>query len=211
MYFGRNFSNSNRMMYLKNLFLETRNTIYKLDRSIGFVLILDITDTMINIMMNIYAFALAENIPALKHYSQNIVYEGIASSLKLLISCVINGKVYEESHRIYLVLDNFNAQDLSEIEYKEWVMFKNIAKESFGFSIGGLAALRKTTLISVKKIIDKFIVFEKIFVPSGILIHIELYGNPIANKKMKYQLGKKFTNHETNENIYKLITILFIC
>lgn len=211
MYFGRNFSNSNRMMYLKNLFLETRNTIYKLDRSIRFVLILDITDTMINIMMNIYAFALAENIPALKHYSQNIVYEGIASSLKLLISCVINGKVYEESHRIYLVLDNFNAQDLSEIEYKEWVMFKNIAKESFGFSIGGLAALRKTTLISVKKIIDKFIVFEKIFVPSGILIHIELYGNPIANKKMKYQLGKKFTNHETNENIYKLITILFIC
>jgi tRNA 2-selenouridine synthase SelU len=161
--------------------------------------------------MNIYAFALAENIPALKHYSQNIVYEGIASSLKSLISCVINGKVYEESHRIYLVLDNFNAQDLSEIEYKEWVMFKNIAKESFGFSIGGLAALRKTTLISVKKIIDKFIVFEKIFVPSGILIHIELYGNPIANKKMKYQLGKKFTNHETNENIYKLITILFIC
>ncbi len=114
MYFGRNFSNSNRMMYLKNLFLETRNTIYKLDRSIRFVLILDITDTMINIMMNIYAFALAENIPALKHYSQNIVYESIASSLKSLISCVINGKVYEESHRIYLVLDNFNAQDLSD-------------------------------------------------------------------------------------------------
>jgi hypothetical protein len=165
---------------------------------------------MVNIMMNIYAFALAENIPALKHYSQNIVYESIASSLKLLISCVINGKVYEESHRIYLVLDNFNAQDLSEMEYKEWVMFKNIAKESFGFSIGGMAALRKTTLTPVKKIIDKFIVFEKTFLPSGILIHIELYGYPIANKKMKYQLRKKFTNYEINENIYKLITILFI-
>jgi hypothetical protein len=155
--------------------------------------------------MNIYAFALGENTLALKHYSRNIVYESIASSLKLLISCVINGKVYEESHRIYLVLDNFNAQDLSEMEYKEWAMFKNITKESFGFSIGGLAALRKTTLIAVNKIIDKFIVFKKIFLPSDILIHIELYGNPIANKKMKYQLRTKFTNHEINENINKLI------
>jgi hypothetical protein len=48
--------------------------------------------------------------------------------------------------------DNFNSGDFDANEYKEWLMFKNISKEKmFGFTIGGFAPLRKTTLIPVKK------------------------------------------------------------
>jgi hypothetical protein len=58
--------------------------------------------------------------------------------------------VHEESKRIYSVLDNFNTRDLDEVQYKEWLMFKNILKDiKIGFTIGGFAALRKATLIPV--------------------------------------------------------------
>ncbi len=70
--------------------------------------------------------------------------------MKLIISCFINGLVHEESDRIYAVLDQLNGENLNEKEYKEWIMFKNASKEmNFGFTIGGFAALRKTTLIPV--------------------------------------------------------------
>jgi hypothetical protein len=59
--------------------------------------------------------------------------------------------VHEESERIYFVLDNFNTRDFDEVQYKEWLMFKNILKGTrIGFTIGGFAALRKTTLIPVR-------------------------------------------------------------
>ncbi len=70
---------------------------------------------------------------------------------KLIINCYINGLVYEESDRIYTVLNQFKNRDLNNVEYKEWLLFKNVSKDqNFGFTVGGFAPLRKTTLIPVK-------------------------------------------------------------
>jgi putative effector of murein hydrolase len=102
-------------------------------------------------MFNIYGIAILTNFKAIKEYSKSFAFKSITSTIKLIISCFINGLVHEESDRIYAVLDRLNGENLDEKEYKEWIMFKNVSKETmFGFTIGGFAALKKTTLIPVK-------------------------------------------------------------
>jgi len=135
---------------IKNSFIKIRDTINGLDNSLSWILILDITETMVAVMINIYAIAMHSNNEIMKQHSNNYAFRSITSVLKLIISCYINGLVHEESERIYSVLDNFNTRDLDEVQYKEWLMFKNILKDiKIGFTIGGFAALRKTTLIPV--------------------------------------------------------------
>jgi hypothetical protein len=71
----------------------------------------------------------------------------------MIISCFVNGLVHEESDKIFAVLDKVKAQDLNDIEYKELLLFRTISRETkFGFTIGGFAPLRKSTLIPVIKI-----------------------------------------------------------
>ncbi len=136
---------------IKNSFIKVRHTINGLDDSLTWVLILDITETMFAVMINIYAIAMYSNNEIMKQYSNQFAFKSMTSVLKLIVSCYINGLVYEESERIYSVLDNFNTRDLDEVQYKEWLMFKNILKDTrIGFTIGGFAALRKTTLIPVR-------------------------------------------------------------
>jgi hypothetical protein len=106
---------------------------------------------MFAIMINIYAIAMYSDNEIMKQQWNTYAFKSITSVLKLIISCYINGLVHEESERIYSVLDNFNTRDLDEVQYKEWLMFKNILKDAkIGFTIGGFAALRKTTLIPVR-------------------------------------------------------------
>ena len=85
-----------------------------------------------------------------KESSTFLLITSTSSSIKLVISCLINGLVHEESEDIYAVLDNMNVEDMDERNYKKWLIFKNISREiKFGFTIGGFAPLRKTTLIPV--------------------------------------------------------------
>jgi hypothetical protein len=154
-------SKTTQLTELKNSFIKMKNSIITLDESIAWVLIIDITVTMVAIMLNIWMISLSEDSPIVKSHLEGFAVVTITSSIKLVISCFINGLVHEESERIYSVLDNFNAEDFDANEYKEWLMFKNISKEKmFGFTIGGFAPLRKTTLIPVKKFI---IIFRKLY------------------------------------------------
>jgi hypothetical protein len=106
---------------------------------------------MFAVMINIYTIAMYSNNEIMKQHSNKNAFKSLTSVLKLIISCYINGLVHEESERIYSVLDNFNTRDLDKIQYKEWLMLKNILKDTrIGFTIGGFAALRKTTLIPVR-------------------------------------------------------------
>jgi hypothetical protein len=71
----------------------------------------------------------------------------------MIISCFVNGLVHEESDKIFAVLDKVKAQDLNDIEFKELLLFRTLSRETkFGFTIGGFAPLRKSTLIPVIKI-----------------------------------------------------------
>jgi hypothetical protein len=154
-------SKTTQLTELKNSFIKMKNNIITLDDSIAWVLILDITETMVGIMLNIWMISLSYDSPIIKSRLEGLAFITITSSIKLVISCFINGLVHEESERIYSVLDNSNAEDFDANEYKEWLMFKNISKEKmFGFTIGGFAPLRKTTLIPVKNFI---IIFRKLY------------------------------------------------
>jgi len=100
---------------------------------------------------------MAENNPILRQYAIDFAFETVFEILKLIISCLINGLVHEENDKIYAVLDNINSNDINKNEYKELLLFKTISRESkFGFTIGGFAPLKKTTLLSVNQIISIF-------------------------------------------------------
>ncbi len=145
-------SKTTQLTELKNSFIKMKNNIITLDESIAWVLIIDITETMVGIMLNIWMISISNDSPIIKSRLEGLAFITITSSIKLVVSCFINGLVHEESERICSVLDNSNAEDFDANEYKEWLMFKNISKEKmFGFTIGGFAPLRKTTLIPVKK------------------------------------------------------------
>ncbi len=134
------------------MFVEFRNKIVALDKSLSHVIVIDILVSMYSIMLQIHA--MAENNPVLGKYATVFTFLTITEVLKLIISCLMNGLVYEETDKIYAVLDNINPKDINEDEYKEVLMFKSMSRETkFGFTIGGFAPLKKTTLLSVNEIV----------------------------------------------------------
>jgi len=144
-------SNYNRLAELRDSFLKNRNLIEELDQSLSWVLIIDLTETIVGVMINIYVYSLSGNNEVIKRHLTYHAFKSTTSVIKLIIDCYINGLVHEESERIYSVLDQFKNRDLNNVEYKEWLMFKNVSKDqNFGFTVGGFAPLRKTTLIPVK-------------------------------------------------------------
>ena len=135
---------------LKNFYLKIRTELKDMDESLSLVIIADIIQTMTVIMSNVWSFSLVDKHQTIKSLSNQFATNTISAAVKLIISCLINGLVYDESERILAVLDAISAYDLNDFEFKELLLFKTISRESkFGFTIGGFAALRKTTLIQV--------------------------------------------------------------
>jgi len=94
--------------------------------------------------------AMAEDNPTVTQFATIMAFGTVSEILKLIISCFTNDLVYEENDKIYAVLDNINSKDINENEYKEVLLFKTMSRETtFGFTIGGFAKLKKTTLLSV--------------------------------------------------------------
>jgi len=111
-------------------------------------MIVDVSVSMCAIMLQIYA--LAQNNRILGQYAAVLAFGTVSEILKLVISCFTNGMVYDETERVFAVLDNINPSEIDENEYKESILFKTMATETkFGFTIGGFAPLKKTTLLSV--------------------------------------------------------------
>jgi hypothetical protein len=138
---------------MKNCFIEIRDTINELDECLSSYLLIDISVSMIAIMSNIYALALSEGNEFLRKHIKSFAFKSVSSALKMIISCFVNGLVHEESDKIFAVLDKVKAQDLNDIEFKELLLFRTLSRETkFGFTIGGFAPLRKSTLIPVIKI-----------------------------------------------------------
>ena len=147
---GTGFNSEYRIKDLKDSYLKVREYITELDESLSYVMIVDIIQTIFQIMLSIWAFALATTHPSLQKLSNQFVFNAISSTFKLLITCSVNGLVYEESDAIHRVLDRISADSLNEMDYKELVLLKSISMEqNIGFTVGGFAPLRKCTLIQV--------------------------------------------------------------
>ena len=74
----------------------------------------------------------------------------ISIIFEFITSCLICGSVEEMSDKVFKAMNDMNVNDMSDYEYKQWIIFNNIdLKSRFGFTIGGFARLNKSTLISV--------------------------------------------------------------
>ncbi len=128
--------------------VEFRNKIVAFDQSLSRLIMIDISVSMCSIMLQIHV--MAENNPIFAQFAILLSIGTLSEIFKLIISCFINGLVHEENDKIYAVLDNINSKDIDEHEYREVLLFKTMSREiKFGFTIGGFAPLKKTTLLSV--------------------------------------------------------------
>ena len=163
-------------------FVEMRDTINEMDSLLSYILSLRIGLTIFSVMLDIYVVAIFTKIPQMKEFAKMMSFTAIALVLELVISCSICGAVHESSDQIYAILDSFNGNDLSDFEFKEWLMFKTTSKKTkFGFTIGDFASMKKTTLISVKQNSNHGNINLIIFIPIDVYIYTQLYCNSITN------------------------------
>ena len=135
---------------VKIQFVRMRKTIGETDNSLSIILVMNTLKTIYSVLFIIYTIFSMNNHPEMKALVQVMAYTTTCSVVELILSCFVCGSLHETSDKIYAILDAFDANKLSEFEYKEWLMFKNVSKKTpFGFTIGGFASLKKTTLIAV--------------------------------------------------------------
>src|SRR6185437_7952481 len=106
---------------------------------------------VVNIMFSIYLLALLGALPYMSKYTTSIGFSGISCGLQLIISCFICGLVGDKCVDIMDTLNGMNTRDMTDREYREWHTFATVMRNTrtFEFTIGGFAALNKSTLISV--------------------------------------------------------------
>ena len=137
---------------IRKEFIQMRNNINKLDKSLAYIMVMKTAIIIYTVMINIYILSFLEKVERGEEIIKFMTFSTISSIIETIVTCFICGSVYEKSDEIYAILDEFNANDLTDNEFKEWLMFNTISrKTSFGFTIGGFASLRKTTLIPVRQ------------------------------------------------------------
>jgi hypothetical protein len=128
-----------------------RDTIAVVDRHLYYCLVLNTCHTIYTVMLNIYVISLMAKSPQMWVYIQLLALSSVSSSVSTIISCFICGRVSDKSRKLHVVLDHLNARDMTDREFREWLTFATVMRNTrtFGFTIGGFAALNKSTLIEV--------------------------------------------------------------
>jgi hypothetical protein len=112
-------------------------------------------------MLDIYVITVGTQFQLFKEVSAEFTLESVINSVKLIISCLIHGLVYDETDSLYLSFDELDIsyKNLDENGYKEALYFKSQTIDSkFGFTIAGTIPFKRTTLLSVlfgKKFLNK--------------------------------------------------------
>ena len=141
---------SQMMSECRKEYLNIRNKINEIDSRLSVILAVRGGVTVIAIMLNIYVIVILKSIEGTDIFIRILGACTEVSIFEITISAFICGSVSERSEQIHSVLDELSANSLSEYEYNEWLMFKNICRNTrFGFTIGGFAPISKTTLIPV--------------------------------------------------------------
>ena len=127
-----------------------RKTIKQSDRSLSIIQVINTVNTIFSILLMIYILTSSEDYLKIISILQVMGFSTLSSIGQMIISCLICGSLHQKSKTFHQILEDFNSNELTDNDYKEWLMFMSIAsKGGFGFTIGGFALLNKTTLISV--------------------------------------------------------------
>ena len=121
---------------------------------------------MLTLMLQIYLMSISHNIPYfnLKSY---FLMGSIGFTMRIIISCLVNDRLYQEVDQLFLALDDINVPDSDPKGklFKELIQFRTISRDlPNGFTIGGLMPLKRTTLLSVNNwIIDYQLGSDSVF------------------------------------------------
>ncbi len=101
-------------------------------------------------MLDIFVVTVGTQYQLFKEISADFIFESVLSAVKLIISCLIHGLVYDENESLYLSFDELDISYKNLDENKEVLYFKAQTIDSkFGFTIAGTIPFKRTTLLSV--------------------------------------------------------------
>jgi hypothetical protein len=103
-------------------------------------------------MLDIYVVTFGIHFQSFRGITKSLKLESVVNAIKLIISCLIHGSVYEETEKLYFIFDELDIsyKNLDENGYKEVLYFKSQTIDSkFGFTIAGTIPFKRTTLLSV--------------------------------------------------------------
>ena len=103
-------------------------------------------------MLQIYVISISNQIPFT--YIKTYLLTGcVGFTLRLIIACLVNDRLYAEADLLFLALDDINDSyddPNGKLLFKELLQFRTMSRDlPKGFTIGGLMYLRRTTLLSV--------------------------------------------------------------
>lgn len=139
-----------------NLLLESNNLIFvnfRKIQQINHYLNIGFINLVIGIIMSIFAL-----VYSLISFTSRIVFFralpfSIEVSILLILNCLINGKILEETSKLICVLDNFTINVNNTQLYQSLISLRtSINKMKCGFTIGGFAPWSKLTLLQVKNV-----------------------------------------------------------
>ncbi len=145
-------SRSELILNLRKSYIEARNSTRELDSSLYLLNFIDCVTSITGLMIDIFVITVGIHFQSFNGITKGLKLESVANAIKLIISCLIHGSVYEETEKLYFIFDELDIsyKNLDENGYKEVLYFKSQTIDSkFGFTIAGTIPFKRTTLLSV--------------------------------------------------------------
>jgi hypothetical protein len=145
-------SRSELIIGIRKSYIEARNSMKELDSSLHLLNFIDCVYSITGLMLDIYMIKVGAQFQLFKEFSVNFTLESVLNAVKLIISCLIRGLVYDEIDSLYLSFDELDIsyKNLDENGYKEALYFKSQTIDAnFWFTIAGTIPFKRTTLLSV--------------------------------------------------------------
>ncbi len=144
-----NETRSQMITEIRKSYINARNSVRKLDKSLHLIQFLDSIASILGLMINIFMITNKQNMPYNEAYLANAWLGTTIGVTKLVMSCLIHGMVYGANERLFLCLDELDVKAMNGNEHKEVLYFKTYSDSKFGFTIAGTIPYNKTTLLSV--------------------------------------------------------------
>ena len=94
-----------------------------------------------------------KSVPQMINFAKLLHFATYATLTDMIVSFWICGQTHQKSDEIHELLDEMSANSLSDYEYNEWLKFKIIDRKTrIGFTIGGFAPMKFTSLLAVIEI-----------------------------------------------------------
>jgi len=145
------FEIKNRVI-LKNMraYIKMRDTFDVMDENLSPVLTISSVTVIYSMMTNIYLTTLLLKVDVIDQTSYVMLFTTVSTIIAMVLMFFVCGIVHNKSRLISKALDRIETSVLTDSQYRDWLSFATICqKTSFGFTIGGFASLKKTTLIAV--------------------------------------------------------------